>query len=330
VFATELECRRTTRITVDQTSPAAEAGGQATNNDIDLRANLQQIFLGGFMHDCGLWNESGRMIEGHERTGAQLVSKLTSLEGIAPVLANMILFHSEAARLANRAGLLKLRRPRAGSAWGEIEYELHKTPEAARAALKGRGGGGDLLSAEESRLVIPVAVAEYYLTHTEGFEAKSRAECIGQLTKLVGSEPYSEYMLALCNSQVEVVAPRRSYVQLDGTIPSFRAGGGAESAEIDLSGVQGGSISHGNDRFSPHLISLYTTDPHGQRREASYVAPQSEALWQRRTPPSSRIYLPAGRYRNDLALEVTGFMSEDTYERILGEYERELRRQMAS
>ena len=42
------------------------------------------------------------------------------------------------------------------------------------------------------------------------------------------------------------------------------------------------------------------------------------------------MYIPAGRYRNDLALEVTGFMSEDTYERILGEYERELRRQMAS
>lgn len=146
----------------------------------------------------------------------------------------------------------------------------------------------------------------------------------------VGSEPYSEYMLALCNSQVEVVAPRRSYVQLEGMIPGLRVAGEAGPVEVDLSGVQGGSISHGNDRFSPHLISLYTTDPHGQRREVSYVAPQSEALWQRRTTPSSRMYVPAGRYRNDLALEVTGFMTEDTYERILGEYERELRRQVTS
>jgi hypothetical protein len=173
-------------------------------------------------------------------------------------------------------------------------------------------------------------VAEYYLTQTEGFEAKSRAESIGQLTKYVGSEPYSEYMLALCNSQIEVVAPRRAYVSLEGIIPGLRSGsGGIGRPEHDVTGLQGVSISHGNDRFSPHLISLYTTDASGQRHEASYVAPQAEVLWQRRTAPTSRMYIPAGRYRNDLALEVTGFMGADTYEKILGEYERELRRQMA-
>ena len=330
VFATELESRRATRIAADRAPSGEESGSPTIDREVGLRPDLQQIFLGGFMHDCGLWNESSRNIEGHERVGAHLVSNLTSLGGLAPVLVNMILFHSEAARLANRSGLLKLRLQRGSSQWSGVEYELHKTSEAAQAALKARGTSGDLLTAEESRLVIPVAVAEYYLTHTEGFEAKSRAECIGQLTRFVGSEPYSEYMLALCNSQVEVVAPRRSYVQLEGAIPSLRGSGDSGRVESDLTGVQGGSISHGNDRFSPHLISLYTTGPDGQRREASYVPPQAEILWQRRTPPSSRMYIPAGRYRNDLALEVTGFMSEDTYERILGEYERELRRQMAS
>ena len=329
VFATELESRRASRIAADQ-APSGVGPRKTIDRDADLRLNLQQIFLGGFMHDCGLWNESSRHIEGHERVGAHLVSNLTSLGGLAPVLVNMILFHSEAARLANRSGLLKLRLQRGSSQWSGVEYELHKTSKAAQAALKARGTSGDLLTAEESRLVIPVAVAEYYLTHTEGFEAKSRAECIGQLTRFVGSEPYSEYMLALCNSQVEVVAPRRSYVQLEGMIPILRGSGESGRVDNDLTGVQGGSISHGNDRFSPHLISLYTAGPDGQRREASYVPPQAEILWQRRTPPSSRMYIPAGRYRNDLALEVTGFMSEDTYERILGEYERELRRQMAS
>ena len=214
VFATELESRRAARIAADQAQSDAESGRKTIDRDADLRPDLQQIFLGGFMHDCGLWNESSRDIEGHERAGAHLVANLTSPGGLAPVLANMILFHSEAARLANRSGLLKLCLQRGSSSWSAIDYELHKTQEAANVALRARGRTGVLLSAEETRLVIPVAVAEYYLTHTEGFEAKSRAECIGQLTRLVGLEPYSEYMLALCNSQVEVVAPRRSYVQL--------------------------------------------------------------------------------------------------------------------
>ena len=135
-----------------------------------------RFFWAGLCTIAGCGTNPARMIEGHERMGAQLVSNLTSLDGMAPALANMILFHSEAARLASRAGLLKWRRPRGGSHWVEIEYGLHKTPEAARAALKARGhAAGDLLSAEETHLVIPVAVAEYYLTHTEGFEAKSRA-----------------------------------------------------------------------------------------------------------------------------------------------------------
>ncbi|HIC67924.1 MAG TPA: hypothetical protein EYO90_00170 [Candidatus Latescibacteria bacterium] len=37
-------------------------------------------------------------------------------------------------------------------------------------------------------------------------------------------------------------------------------------------------------------------------------------------------YLAAGRHSGNLALRVTGFMSEDVYTNILGEYELELKR----
>ncbi len=330
VFATELESRRATRIAADRAPSGEESGSHTIDREVGLKPDLQQIFLGGFMHDCGLWNESSRNIEGHERVGAHLVSNLTSLGGLAPALANMILFHSEAARLANRSGLLRLHQRRGSSSWSGVEYELHKTPEAAHTALKARGSSGELLTAEETRLVIPVAVAEYYFdpyrrirSEIEGRVYRSADEVCRFGTVLrVHARPVQQPGGG-CRAATILRATGRHDPQLRGSGESGRI-------ENDLTGVQGGSISHGNDRFSPHLISLYTTGRDGQRREASYVAPHAEILWQRRTPPSSRMYIPAGRYRNDLALEVTGFMSEDTYERILGEYERELRRQMAS
>ena len=46
--------------------------------------------------------------------------------------------------------------------------------------------------------------------------------------------------------------------------------------------------------------------------------------------PVRRMYLPAGRYKSGLSIEVTGFMNEEVYDKVLGAYERELKRQMMS
>ena len=78
--------------------------------------------------------------------------------------------------------------------------------------------------------------------------------------------------------------------------------------------------------FSPHLIALSRTGPNGKPAKLAYVSPQDGRLWSRQTAPHHRFYLPAGRY--DLALTVTGFMSETTYANILDEYEQALRMQM--
>jgi len=66
------------------------------------------IFLGGFLHDCGLWNEPFFLHEGHEVKGAKLVWELREVRQYAPSLVKIVLFHSDIARLAKRYGVVKL------------------------------------------------------------------------------------------------------------------------------------------------------------------------------------------------------------------------------
>ena len=66
------------------------------------------------------------------------------------------------------------------------------------------------------------------------------------------------------------------------------------------------------------------------REKAEYVAAQDGALWERAAGIEHRMYLPVGRFKNNLSPTVTGFMSEDVYERILKEYEAELGRRLGS
>ena len=77
---------------------------------------------------------------------------------------------------------------------------------------------------------------------------------------------------------------------------------------------------------SPHLITLFLRRRDGSREKAEYVAALDGALWDRAAGRDSRMYIPAGRFRNNLSFKVTGFMSEEVFDRILGEYEQEFKR----
>lgn len=57
-----------------------------------FREELVQIFLGGFMHDCGLWMEPFLLPEGHEVKGAKLISETKEVQRFAPALAKIVLF----------------------------------------------------------------------------------------------------------------------------------------------------------------------------------------------------------------------------------------------
>ena len=137
-------------------------------------------------------------------------------------------------------------------------------------------------------------------------------------------------MVVMCNAQLDVIAPRRSYVKLDGHL-LVTAGGKQESGQVkrvDLKDFSADSIHHGSDRNSPHLITLFFQRPDGSRAKAAYVAPQDNTLWERSAGISHRVYIPAGRFYNNVSLSVTGFMSEEVYRKVLGDYEREFKRRM--
>jgi hypothetical protein len=128
-------------------------------------------------------------------------------------------------------------------------------------------------------------------------------------------------MVVLCNSRVEVVASRRVLVRLEGHL-SVMVEKGKES-RLDVDGFDAGSMVHGRDPNSPHLISLFLRRRDRSHEKAEYVNPRDHALWDRAAGIDSRMHIPAGRYRNNLSYKVTGFMGEEVYARVLAEYQQE-------
>jgi hypothetical protein len=98
------------------------------------------------------------------------------------------------------------------------------------------------------------------------------------------------------------------------------------AVRLEMDGFDAGSLVHGGDRNSPHLISLFLRRRDGSREKAEYVSPQDGALWDRAGGVDSRMYIAAGRYKNNLSYKVTGFMGEEVFTRVLAEYEQEYER----
>ena len=289
----------------------------------ECRRDLAEVFLGGFMHDCGLWNEGPAAGESHEVIGAQLISRIPEISDFLPSLTKIVLLHSDAIRIATKPALVVVIDQPDVASKRSLKSEFYRTRDEARTAAGMRGGSAvaQVLDDHDLDKVIPVAVAEYCITQTEGFSAKSRPQVISRLADHAHDGPYLRYIVALCNSQVDVIAPRRAYLALDGAIvgPGF---------ELDLSGHEAGSMWHTDDLYSPHLITLFEGREGGAKRRLDYVSPHDGQLWGRPQSAGRRLYLPAGRQKSTLSLRVTGFMSEDVYGNILGEYELELKRQM--
>ncbi|MBT6149731.1 MAG: hypothetical protein HOH74_30105, partial [Gemmatimonadetes bacterium] len=148
------------------------------------------------------------------------------------------------------------------------------------------------------------------------------------LAQQVRGGSFQRYMVVLCNSRVEVVAPRRALVRLEGHLSVMvqTRKDSRRAVRLELDGYDAGSLLHGDDRNSPHLISLFLRRRDGSREKADYVGPRDPGLWDRAAGIDSRMYIAAGRYRNNLSYRVTGFMGEDVYTRVLAEYEQEYER----
>ena len=297
-----------------------------------FRNDLVEVFLGGFMHDCGLWSEPFYLQEGHEIKGAKLISEVPEVQKFAPTLAKIVLFHSDIVRLAKKHGVVKITERPSDPAKMGFKSEFYDSMDDARVAIELRHGKfhAEVLSHGDLRRILPVALAEHFVSHTQDVYRKSDAEVITSLAKHVSGGPFQKYVVVLCNSQVEVIAPRRSLVNLSGHI-SVMVVDKKESRKpqrLEVDGFDAGSLDHGSDRNSPHLITLFMRHGDGSREKAEYVSALDQTLWERSAGTRSRMYIPAGRYRNNLSFKVTGFMSEEVFARVLGEYEQECRKRI--
>jgi hypothetical protein len=168
------------------------------------------IFLGGFLHDCGLWNEPFFLHEGHEVKGAKLVWELREVRQYAPSLVKIVLFHSDIARLAKRYGVVKLIESPDDAERSTFTREFFRTKKEAKTVLELRPGNfkANILEEEDLRKVLPVALAERYITQTQDINAKDRWEVIHEMARHIRNGLFLRYMVVLCNAQVDVIAPR--------------------------------------------------------------------------------------------------------------------------
>lgn len=294
-----------------------------TGTNEALKRDLAEVFIGGFLHDCGLWGDTPGK-EAHESFGARLIHQVPTLRDLAPDLVSILLFHSDALRMAHRAALVRRIFNEDDPERLRFSGECFASAADAQRAARQRtdGARATVLDQKDLRKIMPVALAEYCITQTEGFHARTLNEAISRLAREAEGSLYSRFLTVLCNTQIQPIAPRRAYVSISGSIqlPTQRK-------LLEINGYSGGSLLHGNDPYSPHIVLLAKASDNKTGQKLNYVDPRSPDFWARRSAPPQRFYLPVGRYKNELALTVTGFMSEATFSSILGEYEAALRAQ---
>ena len=156
--------------------------------------------------------------EGHEVKGAKLISATPEVQRFAPALAKIVLFHSDIVRLARKHGLVKITESPEDPSRMNFRREFYDVREDAVEAAELYSGNAqvDVMSAEDLRKVLPVALAEYYISHTRDIYSKSEVEVIIDRARHVRGGAFQRYMVVLCNSRVEVVALRRALVRLEG------------------------------------------------------------------------------------------------------------------
>ena len=137
-----------------------------------FKRELAEVFLGGFMHDCGLWNEPASLAEGHEVKGAKLIWALPEVREVAPSLARIVLFHSDIIRLADKYGVVKIVESPNDEEKTTFKREFYRTQKDARAAMEMLHGDnrGEILTEADLRKTLPVALAERYVAQTQDIQ----------------------------------------------------------------------------------------------------------------------------------------------------------------
>ena len=152
--------------------------------------------------------------------------------------------------------------------------------------------------------------------------ARTNRHVLDKLVQGVALAPSAEYVTALCNMEIECVAPRRAWVRLTGSVPVHTPRGTRTDRFVrtKIDGYTAGSLGHDDDAASPHLITLSAPTAGSKRRALTAAKADDAGLWERRGA-GRRWHIPAGRHRSLLSWEVTGFLTWEEYDMILAPYE---------
>jgi|GEM_PF-2367869 hypothetical protein len=271
-----------------------------------FRRELVEIFLGGFLHDAGLW--SSPVYHGHAQRGALIVSEISLLGENADAIVDMVLLHGELGRLATNGAVIRTSPDDEEDA--EFEYQFYPTPETAEEDyLLGSGGGGRLIQEEGLRTILPVAIAEFYVTASEDEARRTPRDIIAEAVDVGDTALYAKFMMSLCNSQPKVEAPPRALVGFEGKLP---AGARGKKHLMELDGDIGVSV-YNTGWQGPYVIRILRKRPDGGLEKLERLQPGHPAL-RERSHQRGYMYIPVGRMGN-LTATVIGILGKEVFER---------------
>ena len=284
-----------------------------------FKKDLVEIFLGGFMHDSGLWQVS--LQEGHEIRGAMLVTHTPQVETISRSLIDIVLFHSDIKNLAEHQGVVRIFGLSADREVVAFQQAYYKRAEDAHvdSDLQKEHFEHKILEEADLRAILPVAIAESYISQTQSRTPVSRHEVISQMVSYSEGGLYQKFMVALCNAQTDVIAPARTLVNLEGRV-SVRQNGKARW--LDVTDYVAVSVGHDNSRYAPHLIAIFYRDQDGSHKILIPLTPLDRQVWER-SNPEARMYIPAGRFQ-PLSFAVSAVVRKDIYEKHFKPFEAEV------
>lgn len=323
-FATELAAHLTSETYFGKTTPdemyellgVAEGDRVYSPEGIErirdslFRQELVEIFLGGFLHDAGLW--SSAIYQGHESRGAVVVSEVSRLGDLADGLVDIILLHSDLEKLATHEGAIRTMRETEDEM--SFDLEFYPSAEAAEEFLLIRGDDSKLLGEADFRKIIPVAVAEFFVTATEDRTPRPARDVIGEAVALSETALYGRFMMTLCNSQPQVEAPPRALVAFDGRVP---VGATGKKHLMELDGDVGVSVWNFG-WYAPHVIRILKKGADGGLQNLERIQPGHPELTER-SRLDGFMYVPVGRVGN-LTVTVIGILGKETFERNFRDY----------
>jgi hypothetical protein len=166
---------------------------------------------------------------------------------------------------------------------------FYPSEEAAEEFLLLRSQDSKLLGENDFRKIIPVAVAEFFVTATEDRTPRPARDVIGEAVALSETVLFGQFMMTLCNSQPQVEAPPRALVAFDGRVP---VGSTGKKHLMELDGDVGISV-HNVGWYTPHTIRILKKGADGGLQNLERIQPGHPDLTER-SKLDGFTYVPVG------------------------------------